>query len=432
MSFTLEDARTSASPSAPQPRPTRATRRSCIAARRRAMRQEARRGSDRGRDRRRRRQPRRARRPKPATCSITCWSCCGRRRAARRRHGRAREPHRPVRARRKGRSRRREPSDGASRSSNSQPYHRFTKAEWSNFRADEPMTLDADDIDRLRALTDPISFEEAEEIYLPLSRLISLYVEATQQLHRASTRFLGADDRKVPYIIGVAGSVAVGQIHHLAHPPRAAAALAELAQGRSRHHRRLPASQRASSKSVKLIGPQGLSRKLRSRRASSSSSSDIKSGKPNVGVPVYSHLVYDVVAGRADRHRPPRHPDRRGPQHPAAGRTAEDPASRSSSPPTSSISRSSSMPSEADLTRLVHGALPPPARQPPSPTRRASSTASAEMSAEGSRRFRPLGLDAKSTSPTCATTSSPPAAAPTWSSPRARATRIERCALRKV
>src|SRR5438132_1232435 len=73
------------------------------------------------------------------------------------------------------------------------------------------MTLDADDIKRLRTLNDPISLEEAEEIYLPLARLLSFYVEATQGLHRASTRFLGADDRKVPYIIGVAGSVAVGK-----------------------------------------------------------------------------------------------------------------------------------------------------------------------------------------------------------------------------
>ena len=71
-----------------------------------------------------------------------------------------------------------------------QPYHHFSMAEWSNFSADEPMTLDAADIQRLRALTDPISIEEAEQVYLPLSRLISLYVEATQGLHRASTRFL--------------------------------------------------------------------------------------------------------------------------------------------------------------------------------------------------------------------------------------------------
>src|SRR6185369_13936282 len=91
------------------------------------------------------------------------------------------------------------------------PYHRFSKAEWAKYRDGEPMTLSAADIERLRALTDPISLAEAEEIYLPLSRLISFYVEAAQAVHRVSTRFLGAEDTKVPYIIGVAGSVASGK-----------------------------------------------------------------------------------------------------------------------------------------------------------------------------------------------------------------------------
>jgi len=72
------------------------------------------------------------------------------------------------------------------------PYHRFTKAEWAQYRDGEPMTLSEADIERLRALTDPISFAEAEEIYLPLTRLISFYVEAAQAVHRVSTRFLGA------------------------------------------------------------------------------------------------------------------------------------------------------------------------------------------------------------------------------------------------
>ena len=91
------------------------------------------------------------------------------------------------------------------------PYHHFTTAQWSALRADEPMTLDADDIKRLRTLSDPISLEEAEEIYLPLTRLLSFYVEAIQHLHSVSTRFLEATDQKVPFIIGVAGSVAVGK-----------------------------------------------------------------------------------------------------------------------------------------------------------------------------------------------------------------------------
>src|SRR5690606_3133671 len=91
------------------------------------------------------------------------------------------------------------------------PYHRFSKAEWAQYRDGEPMTLSAADIERLRALTDPISLAEAEEIYLPVSRLISFYVEAAQAVHRVSTRFLNTDDTKVPFIIGVAGSVASGK-----------------------------------------------------------------------------------------------------------------------------------------------------------------------------------------------------------------------------
>ena len=70
------------------------------------------------------------------------------------------------------------------------PYHRFSKAEWAQYRDGEPMTLTAADIERLRALTDPISFTEAEEIYLPLSRLISFYVEAAQARIRGA---LGSD-----------------------------------------------------------------------------------------------------------------------------------------------------------------------------------------------------------------------------------------------
>ena len=80
------------------------------------------------------------------------------------------------------------------------------------YRADEPMTLTADDIKRLRSLNDPISLDEAEDVYLPLSRLISFYVEAAQGLHRASTRGSSTpSDDKVPFVIGVAGSVAVGK-----------------------------------------------------------------------------------------------------------------------------------------------------------------------------------------------------------------------------
>src|SRR4051812_7128637 len=173
------------------------------------------------------------------------------------------------------------------------PYHVFSKQEWAQYRDGEPMTLNAADIERLRAMTDPISLAEAEEIYLPLSRLISFYVEAAQAVHRVSTRFLGAEDTKVPFIIGVAGSVASGK------------------STTSRILRALLRRWRTSPK-VDLITTDGFlypnavleERGLTARKGFPESYdraallnflADIKSGKPAVKAPVYSHLVYDIV-----------------------------------------------------------------------------------------------------------------------------------------
>ena len=175
------------------------------------------------------------------------------------------------------------------------PYRHFTKAEWSELRNGQPMTLTAADIDRLRALTDPISLAEAEEIYLPLSRLLAYYVEAIQGLHRVSSRFLHAPDDKVPFIIGVAGSVAVGK-----------STTARILQALL--------SRWPSSPKVDLVTTDGFlypnrvleERGLMQRKGFPESYdrarfvaflADIKSGKAGVRVPVYSHLVYDVVPG---------------------------------------------------------------------------------------------------------------------------------------
>ena len=83
-------------------------------------------------------------------------------------------------------------------------------AEWARLRADTPLTLSDADLDRLKSVNDPISLSEVVEIYLPLSRLLSLYAEATQRLHSATRNFLGTRNGGVPFIIGIAGSVAVG------------------------------------------------------------------------------------------------------------------------------------------------------------------------------------------------------------------------------
>jgi type I pantothenate kinase len=175
------------------------------------------------------------------------------------------------------------------------PYRRFSRAEWSALRADEPMTLDEADLDRLRSLNDPISLAEAEAIYLPLARLLSFYVEAVQGLHDASAKFLGTSDGKVPFIIGVAGSVAVGK-------STTARVLRALLQ-------RWPSSPR-----VALITTDGFlhpnavltERGLMEKKGFPESYdrarflkflADVKSGRPEIAVPTYSHLVYDVVPG---------------------------------------------------------------------------------------------------------------------------------------
>src|SRR3954468_741908 len=91
------------------------------------------------------------------------------------------------------------------------PYRIFSREQWAKLRDDAPMTLEADEIVALRSLHDRLDIKEVEEIYLPLSRLLSIYVDAGQRLFYTQRQFLGIRDRKVPYIIGVTGSVSVGK-----------------------------------------------------------------------------------------------------------------------------------------------------------------------------------------------------------------------------
>lgn len=91
------------------------------------------------------------------------------------------------------------------------PYRHFTREDWARLRADTPMTLVPRDLDSLSGIIDELSMGEVEQIYLPLSRLLNLYVLASQELHAVTSRFLGRQERRVPFIIGCAGSVAVGK-----------------------------------------------------------------------------------------------------------------------------------------------------------------------------------------------------------------------------
>ena len=175
------------------------------------------------------------------------------------------------------------------------PYRVFSREEWAALRADTPMTLTAAELDQLRALNDPVSLEEIEQIYLPLSRLLALYVAATQALHRATQSFLGTRDGKVPYLIGVAGSVAVGKSttarvlrQMLTRWPNTPKVDLLTTDGFLLPNATLRANGWMERKGFpESYDTQRLLRFL----------ADIKAGQGQVEAPVYSHLVYDVIPG---------------------------------------------------------------------------------------------------------------------------------------
>jgi type I pantothenate kinase len=184
--------------------------------------------------------------------------------------------------------------DTASPADDLSPYRVFSREEWARLRADTPLTLTANDVSRLQSLNDPISLDEVIAIYLPLSRLLSLYVAATQGLFKATQRFLLAEaDTKAPYIIGVAGSVAVGK-----------STTARVLQALLARWPNTPKVDLVTTDGFLLPNDELTRLGLMDRKGFPESYdtgallrflADIKAGKRNVRAPVYSHLVYDVV-----------------------------------------------------------------------------------------------------------------------------------------
>ena len=176
------------------------------------------------------------------------------------------------------------------------PYVTFERREWARLRAATPLTLTDADLVSLRGVNEYVSLEEVADVYLPLSRLLNLYVGAAQTLHKVTDTFLGKPAAPVPYIIGVAGSVAVGK-STLARILRAILA-------------RWP-----NHPKVDLVTTDGFlypnkvleERGLMDRKGFPESydlrrlmgfMAELKSGAEEARAPVYSHLIYDIVPGQ--------------------------------------------------------------------------------------------------------------------------------------
>ncbi len=174
------------------------------------------------------------------------------------------------------------------------PYLRFSRAEWARLRDGAELPIAEEELEHLVSLSDTVSMQEVADIYLPLTRLLQLYFEASQQLYQVTNVFLDyPSTSRVPYVIGIAGSVAVGK-----------SSTARILQ--------VLLSRQFGNLRVDLVPTDGFlypNRVLQQRgimhrkgfpesydrRRLLQFMADVKSGVPRLEVPIYSHLIYDIV-----------------------------------------------------------------------------------------------------------------------------------------
>lgn len=172
-------------------------------------------------------------------------------------------------------------------------YQDFTRDEWERYGKGEPLKLTEADLERLHGVNEVVSMSEVEDIYLPLSRLINLYVTETQSLYRVTNEFLVASTRKVPYIIGVSGSVAVGK-----------STVSRVLQALLSRWENHPQVALVTTDGFLYPNAELERRDLMQRKGFPESFdterllrflADLKSGQPSVEAPVYSHQIYDII-----------------------------------------------------------------------------------------------------------------------------------------
>jgi type I pantothenate kinase len=173
------------------------------------------------------------------------------------------------------------------------PFRVFSRAEWAALRKDTPMTLTSEEVARLRSLHDRLDIAEVEDIYLSISRLLSMYVAAAQRLFRAQQSFLVTEDIKMPYIIGVAGSVAVGK-----------STTARVLQALLARWPNVPKVDLITTDGFlypnAILEREGLMEKKGFPESYDLPAllrflSDVKAGRRPARAPIYSHLIYDVM-----------------------------------------------------------------------------------------------------------------------------------------
>lgn len=173
------------------------------------------------------------------------------------------------------------------------PFLSFDRAEWAELRNSVPMTLSEDDLKALQGINENLTMEEVVEIYLPLSRLLNLYVQARQSRNSVLQQFLNTEEHAPPFVIGIAGSVAVGKsttarilkalLSRWENHPKVALVTTDgflypkkvLEESGIMHRKGFPESYDIK-RLVEFV-------------------SDVKAGKPNLEVPVYSHITYDIT-----------------------------------------------------------------------------------------------------------------------------------------